>query len=120
MVKDRTLSLTPYAMFLFLPVFTMLTYFLYWRRGMYYGEHIVYAFHVHAFAYFLLLALTFANQTVGIIFALWGIGYFWFAMRRVFGGRWGATSLRYLIIGSLYPLMLFTFVMLTMAIAIFI
>jgi len=120
MVKDRTLSLTPYAMFLFLPVFTMLTYFLYWRRGMYYGEHIVYAFHVHAFAYFLLLALTFANQTVGIIFALWGIGYFWFAMRRVFGGRWWTTSLRYLIIGSLYPLMLVTFVTLTMAIAIFI
>lgn len=119
-VKDRTLSLAPYAMFLFLPVFAMLTYFLYWRRGMYYGEHIVYAFHVHAFAYFLLMGLAFANQTAGIVLAMWGIGYFWLAMRRVFGGRWWATTLRYLAIGTLYPLLLVTFVMLTMAAAIFI
>jgi len=75
---------------------------------------------VHVFAYFLLLALAFANETVGIILSVSGISFFWFAMQRVFGSRWWAISLRYLIIGSLYPIMLVTFVMLTTAIAIFI
>ncbi len=120
MVRDRTLSLAPYAMFLFLPVFALLTYLLYWRRRMYYGEHIVYAFHVHAFAYFLLMIMAFANEVVGNIFSLLGAAYFWFAMRGVFGGRWWATTLRYIIIGTMYPLMLVIFVILTMAIAIFI
>jgi hypothetical protein len=119
-VRDRALSLAPYAMFLFLPVFAALTYLLYRKRGMYYGEHVVYALHVHAFAYFLLMAVAFAAEWPARLLWFWGIVYFWIAMRRVFDGRWWATSLRYIAIGTLYPLMLLTFVCLTMLIAVFI
>ena len=119
-VRDRALSLAPYAMFLFLPVFAALTYLLYRKRGMYYGEHVVYAFHVHAFAYFLLMLMAFASEWLAGLLWLWSIIYFWIAMRRMFGGRWWATSLRYIAIGTLYPLMLVTFACLTMLIAVFI
>jgi len=119
-VRDRALSLAPYAMFLFLPVFAALTYLLYRKRGMFYGEHVVYALHVHAFAYFLLMVVAFAAEWLAGLLWLWGIIYFWIAMRRVFGGRWWATSLRYIVISMLYPLMLITFACLTMLIAIFI
>jgi Protein of unknown function (DUF3667) len=118
--RDRALSLAPYAMFLFLPVFAALTYLLYRKRGMYYGEHVVYALHVHAFAYFYLMAFAFAADWLGNLLALWGMIYFWLAMRRVFAGRWWATSLRYMVIGTLYPLMLLVFVSVTMLVAIFI
>jgi hypothetical protein len=116
--RDRALSLAPYAMFLFLPVFAALTYLLYRNRGMYYGEHIVYAFHVHAFAYFYLMAFAFAADWLANLLGLLGMIYFWLAMRRVFAGRWWATSLRYMAIGTLYPLMLVVFVALTMLVAI--
>ena len=44
-VKERMISLAPYAIFAFLPVFALLTRLLYRRRRLLYGEHLVYAFH---------------------------------------------------------------------------
>jgi hypothetical protein len=119
-VKDRALTIAPYAMFLFLPLFAALTYLLYRKRGMYYGEHIVYALHVHAYAYFLLMVIAFAANWLATLIWIWGVIYFWLVMRRVYGGRWWATTLRYMVVGTLYPLMLMLFVCVTMLIAIFI
>jgi hypothetical protein len=105
-VRDKMLSLAPYALFLFLPLFALLTKILYFRRGMYYGEHLVYAFHVHTFAFFVLLGIAFIPEEYGGILALVAQVYFWLAMRRVFGGRWWATTLRYFGISVIYPMML--------------
>lgn len=105
-VKEKMLSLAPYAMFLFLPVFALLMKIVYRGRGMYYGEHVVYAFHVHAFSFFMLLGLAFIPDSVSGVLAFWGAAYFWLAMRRVYGGRWWATTLRYMTISTLYPLLL--------------
>jgi hypothetical protein len=117
-LRDRALSLAPYAMLLFLPLFATLTYLLYRNRRMYYGEHMVYAFHVHTFAYIYLLSVAYVNPSVSTFIWLWGMIYFWLAQRRVFGGRWWATTMRYVVIATLYPLMLCTFVLLTMAVAV--
>ena len=119
-IKDKMLSLAPYAMFLFLPVFALLFKVIYLGRGMYYGEHLVYAFHVHAFAFLLLLILAFIPEPFGQIFMLWGIIYFWLAMRRVYGGRWWATTLRYMTVSVLYPLMLVLLMSATLLAAVFV
>ncbi len=119
-VRDKMLSLAPYAMFLFLPLFALLFKIIYWRRGMYYGEHLVYAFHVHAFSFFLLLMLAFVPPPFSIVFSLWGIVYFWLAMRRVYGGRWWATTLRYSLISTLYPILLVLLIAATLVAAIFV
>jgi hypothetical protein len=119
-VKDKMLSLAPYAMFLFLPVFALLFKVIYLGRRMYYGEHLVYAFHVHAFSFLLLLILAFIPEPFGQIFMLWGFVYYWLAMRRVYGGRWWATTLRYMTVSVLYPLMLVLFLSATLVAAVFV
>lgn len=118
-VKDRTISLAPYAMFAFVPVFALFTRLLYLRRRMYYGEHLVYAFHIHAFAFLILLAVSLANKGVGDLLGMAGMVYFWLALRRVFGGRWWATTLRYLTISIIYPLLLSLVILLTLVAAVF-
>jgi Protein of unknown function (DUF3667) len=88
----------PYAMFLLLPVFAFLTMVAYWRRRLPYGEHMVYALHVHAFAFFSLLAMALTNKIsplVPVAIALAGLIYCFIAMHRFFGGRRWLNLLRY-------------------------
>lgn len=118
-VKDRTISLAPYAIFAFVPLFALFTRLLYLRRRMLYGEHLVYAFHVHAFAFVVLLGISLTNKAIGDLLGIAGMVYFWLAMRRVFGGRWWATSLRYLTISIVYPLLLSLAILLTLVAAVF-
>jgi Protein of unknown function (DUF3667) len=118
-VRDKMLSLAPYAMFFFLPVFALLLKVTYLRRGMYYGEHLVYAFHVHTFAYFLLLALAFSSSNIAEALTIVGAVYFWFAMKRVYGGRWWANTLRFMTISMLYPILLTLLMSVTLLIAVF-
>ncbi len=43
----------PYAMFLLVPVFALITRAAYWNRPFNFGEHLVFALHLHAFMFFL-------------------------------------------------------------------
>ena len=118
-VRDRAVSLAPYAMFFCLPLFALFTLILYWKRKMYYGEHLIYAMHVHAFAFLLLLAIAVTPHSVSEWLYLVGGVYFWMAMRRVFGGRWLPTFLRYGVIAFLYPMLLILVIGVTMVTAVF-
>jgi len=119
-IFDRAISLAPYAMFLFLPVFALMTKLLYLGRKLFYGEHLVYAFHVHAFTYLMLLLVALSSKAVGDWLYLAGAIYFWLAMRRVFGGGWWATSWRYVFIGIAYPILLLLVIVLTLIAAVFV
>jgi hypothetical protein len=85
LVRERVLSEAPYAMFFLVPLFALITRVAYRRRAFNYGEHLVFALHVHAFAFFLgtLLAPVHVRGIVSIPVAV----YLILAMRRVFGGR---------------------------------
>ncbi|MEO8104203.1 MAG: DUF3667 domain-containing protein [Betaproteobacteria bacterium] len=119
-VRDRTISMAPYAMFVCLPIFALFTRILYFNRRLYYGEHVVYAFHVHAFAFLLLLAIALTPKSISDWLYLAGAIYFWMAMRRVFGGRWLPTLLRYTVITLLYPLLLALVIFFTLVAAVFV
>ncbi|MBL8512610.1 MAG: DUF3667 domain-containing protein [Betaproteobacteria bacterium] len=119
-VKDKIVTLAPYAMFLMLPLFALITKLLYVKRAHSYGEHVVYALHVHAFTYFLLLAVAVASEAIAGWLMWGGALYYVLAMRRVFGGRWWATALRFFAIGSLYPVLLGFVIVATLAFALFI
>jgi hypothetical protein len=105
-LKQSVVSNLPYAMFFMLPVFACLTYWLYWRRGLVFGEHMVYAMHVHALAYFSLLAKALLPRAVGDVVLVASLVWYFIAMQRFFGGRLWANILRYALVGSLYPLLL--------------
>ena len=117
-LKDRMLSLAPYAMFLLLPVFAALTWLLYWRRRLYYSEHLIYALHVHSFSFLMLLTIAVLPQGIGEWLWLAGMAYFWFAMRNVFGGRWWMTTFRWGVLGMVYPILLSFSIVFTLLIAI--
>ncbi len=108
----------PYAMFLLMPVFALLVKAVYWRRSMVYGEHLVFAFHVHAawFA-FALLTLLLPDSVNGLPIIAMPI-YTLLAMRRVYAGRWWATLARGLLI-SLPYLMAILFVMMLLGFYLF-
>lgn len=108
-LKHSMVANVPYVLFLMLPLFAALTKLLYVTRGLYYGEHVVYALHVHAFTFFgLLIAALVPDFLTGWIIGLIAV-YYLVAMKRFFAAGWFTTLLRYGVIASVYPILL-TFV----------
>jgi hypothetical protein len=82
---QRVVTLFPYAMFVLLPVFASLTRAVYRNRPYNYGEHLVFALHVHAFVFF--VGALVAPLKEPILWTIPAAIYLSVAMRRVFGGR---------------------------------
>jgi len=82
------LAKLPYAMFFLLPAFAALTALAYRRRRRAYTEHLLFALHMHAFAYLCLsvMVLMPGEGPVGLMLLLWW-AYLALALRRVYGGR---------------------------------
>jgi Protein of unknown function (DUF3667) len=100
------MSNIPYALFMLLPLFAVMTKLVYFNRRMYFGEHMVYALHVHAFTFFVLLLIALVPDAISGLIFFAAMVYYLIAMQRFFGGRWWANLLRYAVIGNLYPLLL--------------
>jgi hypothetical protein len=103
-VRQGIVQDAPYAMFVLLPLFALLTRIAYRRRPQNYGEHLVLAFHVHAFAFFL-GAIAAPLHAMAFMAALTG-AYLAIAMRRVFGGRILPWLLRFAFVSLAYALAL--------------
>ncbi len=109
MLRDGAIANIPYAMFMMLPLFALLTKLLYINRGYYYGEHVVYALHIHAFTFFVMLMAALLPSWLAVVVLVAAAIYYLVALHRFFGGNWFLTFIRYGVIGILYPIML-TFV----------
>lgn len=110
----------PTALFLLMPVFALLLKTVYLGSGRGYLEHMVVALYSHVWLLLVLLAMfllsavddAFAAAWVG---ALTGVGYaaLWLWMpvylflmqRRVYGEHWALATVRYLVIGTVYVLL---------------
>jgi hypothetical protein len=76
----------------------------YWRRSFNYGEHLVFAFHVHAFAFFVgALAAPFGQP---MLMAVPVSIYLALALRAVFGGRAWPSFARFLFVFLTYSTIL--------------
>lgn len=104
-VNNRMIAAAPYAMFAMLPFFAALTYLLYRRRKLMYGEHLVYAFHVHSFAFFSMLAMALVQPAAEAIWLV-GLVYYFLALQRFFGGRVWVNLARYSVIAFIYSVAL--------------
>jgi len=88
----------PYAVFALMPVFALLLKLLYLGSGRRFGAHLLFALHANAFAFAmltLLLIVPSSLDAVSTVLTLWLILYLPLAMRRVYGGGWIATVLRW-------------------------
>lgn len=106
--RARTLTIMPRVFFALLPVFAGIVSMFY--RGRNFPTSLVFAVHVHAFA-FLLFTLSEAAKFTGLVWFAVGVGivaiagfaiYTLFAFRAVFGGSWPMTIVKALGIGIVY------------------
>ena len=99
-IRGRVLEEIPYAMFFLLPIFAWLTRLAWWKRPFNYGEHLVFALHVHTFAF--LVGTLLAPVPLRGVMTLPAAVYLLVAMRRVFGGRVVPLVLRFLLVTTTY------------------
>ncbi len=111
---QQFLGAIPTALFLLMPIFALLLKTLYLGSGRSYLEHLVVALYSHCFL-LLMLLLMFVLSAAGNAGApgwltgpgyaaiwLWMPIYLWLMQRRVYGGGWFSNFVRYLVIGTIY------------------
>lgn len=113
-LKATITAQMPNAMFALMPLYAALLALLYRSRRLRYPAHLVFALHAHAFLFALLafdeiadlLSAVAPALDEAIAYAVVGalLVYYPVAMRRVYGGRWGSTVARALLLGSVYPM----------------
>jgi len=109
--KQAFFSYAPYAIFALMPLFAFYLKLLYLGSGRRYGEHFLFGLHTNAFAYLLLSVMILIPEGwkfVTFAFLCWLTAYLPLAMRRVYGGGWFVTLLRWavLILAHLVSIML--------------
>jgi Protein of unknown function (DUF3667) len=100
--KSTMLSLAPYAVLLSLPLFAGLLKLIY--PGTVYGAHFLFAMHLHAAWYLMLLLLVLLASLPGALLALWLWSnlYPLLALKRVNGTGWWATLWRSALLAMLH------------------
>ncbi|MFN4115453.1 MAG: DUF3667 domain-containing protein [Inhella sp.] len=100
-IGGKMLAMAPYAVLLSLPFFAGLLKLLYWRQA--YGTHFVFAMHLHAAWYAMLLLATLTPWALlhGLLW-LWSNVYPLLALKRVHTASWAGTLLRGLLLAVLH------------------
>ena len=110
----------PYMMLCCIPLFAFVLKVLYLRRHIFYVDHLIYALHIHTFAYtgIMLIVLTTIglNRVVSGPIAGWIIALLWIAfviqiflsIRRVYRQSWFISILKFLFGGLAYLMVLAT------------
>lgn len=89
-IGQRMLAMAPYAVLVSLPFFAALLKLLYWRQA--YGAHFVFAMHLHAAWYgMLLLGQLLPSGWPAVLVWVWANVYPLLALRRVHPAGWWAT-----------------------------
>jgi hypothetical protein len=112
------MSNLPYMMLACVPLFACVLKILYIRRGIFYIDHLIYALHIHTFAYvgivlIVLLTIGLNNVSLGPV-ADWIIALLWIAfmvqvflsIRRVYRQGWFISIFKFLFGGFIYLIVL--------------
>ena len=104
----------PYMMLCCIPLFAFVLKVLYVRRHIFYIDHLIYALHIHTFAYtgimLIVLATIGLNRAIPGTFAGWMIALLWIAfvvqiflsIRRVYRQGWFISTLKFFTGGFIY------------------
>jgi len=114
----------PYMMLCCIPLFALVLKVLYVRKHIFYIDHLVYALHIHSFAYLAIMLIVLItiglNRSIPGSFASWIIAALWItfavqvfmSIRRVYRQGWFFTLFKFFLGGFAY------FVVLTVALAV--
>jgi hypothetical protein len=106
----------PLMMFFLLPVFALILKVLYYRQKHLYIKDLVFAIHLHCFAYFvfgasmiiytLILPFGWVEELVSLVGLIWFMYYWYKAMRVVYEQKWFKTSVKMILLGGTYSIAL--------------
>jgi Protein of unknown function (DUF3667) len=108
----------PYMMLCCIPLFAFVLKILYIRRHIFYIDHLVYALHIHTFAYVAIMLIVAAtiglNRAVPGLLAGWIVGLLWIAfalqiflsIRRVYRQGWFFSIFKFFVGGFVYLIVL--------------
>jgi hypothetical protein len=112
------LSNLPYMMLACIPLFAFVLKILYIRRRIFYIDHLVYALHIHTFAYLAITLIVLAtmglNRAIPGLLAGWLIALLWvtfavqilLSIRRVYRQGWFFSIFKFLVGGVAYLIVL--------------
>jgi len=108
----------PYMMFCCIPLFALVLKVLYVRKRVFYIDHLVYALHIHSFAYLAIMLIVLItiglNRSIPGAFAGWIIAALWItftvqvfmSIRRVYRQGWFFTVFKFFLGGFAYLIVL--------------
>ena len=108
----------PYMMLCCIPLFALVLKVLYVRKRVFYIDHLVYALHIHSFAYLAIMLIVLItiglNRSIPGAFAGWIIAALWItfatqiflSIRRVYRQRWFFTVFKFFLGGFAYLIVL--------------
>jgi len=108
----------PYMMLCCIPLFAFVLKVLYVRKRIFYVDHLVYALHIHSFAYLAIMLIVLItlglNRAIPGIFAGWIIAALWItfaaqiflSIRRVYRQGWFFTIFKFFVGGFVYLIVL--------------
>jgi hypothetical protein len=121
-LSERALNNLGATLFVLLPCFALWLKLVFWDRRLHYTEHLVFALHLHAFWFAMLLLALAPFLPVGPLAAITGAAsaiYALVALQRVYQTRWWSTALRAFVLlllnASSIALVLTVFALLTLA-----
>ena len=112
------ISNVPYMVLCCIPLFAFVLKILYLRKHVFYIDHLVYALHIHTFAYLAIMLIVLAtvglNRTVPGVLAGWIVGLLWtifavqifLSIRRVYRQGWFLTVFKFFVGGFIYLVVL--------------
>jgi len=112
------ISNLPYMVLCCIPLFAFVLKILYLRKRVFYIDHLVYALHIHTFAYLAIMLIVLAtiglNRTVPGLLAGWIVGLLWtiftvqifLSIRRVYRQGWFMTVFKFFVGGFIYLMVL--------------
>ncbi|QHV95149.1 DUF3667 domain-containing protein [Spirosoma endbachense] len=98
------------VMFVLMPFVAVLLLLIYFRRGRYYYEHLIFSVHIHTVLFLIfsvvLLSTYYVNPTVTTSILGWTLWvcwlYFLLSLKRVYQQSWGKTILKFLLLSVMY------------------
>lgn len=106
---NEFLSTVPFAVFAFLPFFTIFLWLVYIRKKFNYTDNLVFSFYSQSLLFILLIISflidqVFGTTTIGWFILLFGI-YLWLSMKRFYGQGWFKTTIKYFFLNTIFIIM---------------
>ena len=103
------ISTVPFAIFAFLPFFTIFLWLVYIRKKFNYTDNLVFSFHSQSLFFILLIVSFLIDQILDITSIGWFIlifaVYLYLSMRRFYGQGWFKTTIKYLFLNTIFVIL---------------